>query len=76
MKNVQTLHFDPYAAASYYGDYKLGFIPRQDNHDISRLLDMGWDNIFEVRITSFSPDAHPESQVAVNVYVKNAKLNI
>ena len=35
--------FDPYAVAIYYGDYKLGFIPRGSNHDISKYLDMGLD---------------------------------
>ena len=67
--------FDPYAVAIYYGDFKLGFIPRENNHDISKFLDMGWDNLFEVRITRITPDAHPESQVEVIVYVRNGKLN-
>lgn len=67
--------FDPYAVAIYYGDFKLGFIPREDNHDISKFLDMGWNNLFEVRITRITPDAHPESQVEVIVYVRNGILN-
>ena len=67
--------FDPYAVAIYYGDFKLGFIPREDNHDISKFLDMGWNNLFEVRITRLTPDAHPESQVEVIVYVKNNRIN-
>lgn len=62
--------FDPYAVAIYYGNVKLGFIPRDHNHDISKFLDMGWNDLFEVRITRLSPDAHPESQVEVIVYVK------
>lgn len=65
--------FDPYAVAIYYGEFKLGFIPRKDNHDISKFLDMGWDNLFEVRITRITPDAHPESQVEVIVYVNNSR---
>ena len=58
--------FDP-----YYGEYKLGFIPRGSNHDISKYLEMGLEDIFEVRITRITPDVHPEQQVEVIVYIKN-----
>ena len=63
--------FDPYAVAIYFGDYKLGFIPRGNNHDISKYLDMGLENIYEVRITRITPDVHPEQQVEVIVNIKN-----
>jgi len=62
--------FDPYAVAIYYKDLKLGFIPREDNREISKFLDMDWDDIFEVRVTRLTPDAHPESQVEVVVHIK------
>ena len=61
--------FDPYAVAIYYGEYKLGFIPRGSNHDISKYLDMGLEDIYEVRITRITPDVHPEQQVEVIVYI-------
>ena len=67
----ETNQFDPYAVALYYGEYKLGFIPRGQNHDISKYLDMGLDDIYDVRITRVTPDVHPEDQVEVIVYVKN-----
>ena len=63
--------FDPYAVAIYYGDYKLGFIPRGSNHDISKYLDMGLEDIYDVRITRITPDIHPENQVEVVVKIKN-----
>ena len=62
--------FDPYAVAIYYNDLKLGFIPREENHDFSKFLDMGWNDMYEVRIQRLSPEAHPEQQVEVIVYVK------
>ena len=62
--------FDPYAVAIYYKDFKLGYIPRGSNHDISKYLDMGYEDIYKVRITRISPDAHPENQVEVIVYLK------
>lgn len=63
--------FDPYAVAIYYEDFKLGYIPRDCNHDISKYLDMGLYDIYEVRITRITPDTHPEQQVEVIVYIKN-----
>ena len=63
--------FDPYAVAIYYREFKLGFIPRGSNHDISKYLDMGLEDIYEVRITRITPDVHPEQQVEVIVYIKN-----
>ena len=63
--------FDPYAVAIYYNEFKLGFIPRGENHDISKYLDMGWDDLYDVRITRITPDAHPENQVEVVVKIVN-----
>ena len=65
--------FDPYAVAIYYGEFKLGFIPRGSNHDISKYLDMGLGDIYEVRITRITPDVPPEQQVEVVLYVKSQK---
>lgn len=66
--------FDPYAVAIYYKDYKLGFIPRTNNHDISKFLDMGYSGVFEVRITRITPNVHPEQQLEVIVYLRNNML--
>ena len=54
-------------------DYKLGFIPRGHNHDISKYLDMGLHDIYEVRITRLTPDVQPEQQVEVIVNILNQK---
>ena len=62
--------FDPYAVAIYYGDKKLGFIPKGENEEISKLLDMGYRDIFDVRINQLAPDLHPQEQVSVIVYLK------
>ena len=47
------------------------FIPRGNNHDISKYLDMGFADIYDVRITRITPDVHPEQQVEVIVNIKN-----
>ncbi len=62
--------FDPYAVAIYYKNYKLGFIPRDSNQEISKYLDMGWDDLYEIRVTRITPDVHPESQVEVVVHIR------
>lgn len=58
------------AVALYYGDYKLGFIPSDENEIFAQLLDMGHTDIFEVKICRLCPEAHPERQVSINVYIK------
>lgn len=65
--------FDAYAVALYYGEHKLGFVPRTDNHDLSKFLEMGYGDIFEVVINRVSPTEHPEHQVGVIIYLKRRK---
>ena len=65
--------FDPYAVAIYYGEFKLGFVPRGSNHDISKYLDMGLGKIYDVRITRITPEVKPEDQVEGIVSILNQK---
>ena len=61
---------DPDAVALYFKDYKLGYIPASHNEIISQLIDMGHGGLFEVYVNRVSKDAHPESQVHINIYIK------
>ena len=61
--------FDAYAIALYYREYKLGYVPRSDNHDFSKFLEMGHEGLFEVRINRISKHEHPEHQIGVIVYI-------
>lgn len=71
---------DPYAVAVCYYDqdtdndkadkYVLGYIPRTDNETIANLLEMGWTDIFECRISKLNPEAHPENQVYLTIRIK------
>ena len=61
--------FDPYAIAIWYGDSKLGFVPREDNHELSKFLEMGYEDIFDARIQRVAPEEHPEHQVSVIIYL-------
>ena len=59
--------FDAYAVMIFFKDYKLGYIPRSENKEISKLLEMGHNDIFEVRINQIDPHADPEHQIGVIV---------
>ena len=61
---------DSDAVAVYYRDYKLGFIPGHENEIFAQFLDMGHTDLFEVRVARLCPDAHPERQVHVNIYIR------
>lgn len=62
--------YDQEAVALFLDEYKLGYIPRYLNSMISQFLDMGYQNAFEVRVSRICKEAHPESQVSINVYIK------
>jgi len=54
--------------------YKLGYIPAAKNEAIAQLLDMGWNDVLECRISKFTPDApHYEQQVRLTVWIKRNK---
>jgi hypothetical protein len=44
-------------------EYLLGYIPGEENETIAQLLEMGWEDIFECRISKINPDAHYENQI-------------
>lgn len=54
-------------------EYILGYIPREQNNIISILLDMGWDNILECRISRLDPTVHYENMIHVIIRVKKNK---
>ncbi len=62
--------FDPLAIAIYYKNSKLGYIPQDKNGPLALFLDMDYNDIFEVRISRLNPNAHPEKQVYINIYLK------
>ena len=65
--------FDPFAVAIYYEEYKLGFIPRDGNEIFAQFIDAGYTDIFDMRVQRITPEAHPEKQVGVVVFLKDAE---
>ena len=56
-------------------EYKIGYIPRGENETLAHFLEMGWNNIFECRISKIDENAHPEHQVYLTIKIKkNAKI--
>jgi len=62
--------FDPNAVAIYYRENKLGFVPKSENEMLRKFLNLGYSDIFEVKISQVSPDEHPERQIRVVVRIK------
>ena len=66
--------FDPYAVMVVHDkdddEYLLGYIPRGENETIANLLEMGWANIFECRISKIDPEVHPEEQIHLVIKIK------
>jgi hypothetical protein len=50
-------------------EYLLGYIPSDENETIAKLLEMGWDKIFECRISKINPDAHYENQIRLTIRI-------
>jgi hypothetical protein len=67
--------YDTYAVAIYYKDHKLGYVPRGTNKYISKFLNFGHTDLFEVKINRISPEEHPEHQIGVVVKIKDNRKN-
>jgi hypothetical protein len=67
--------FDAYAVAIYYKETKLGYIPRGENKEISKFLNCGYTDIFEVKICRITSETHTEQQICVQVKIRIKKEN-
>ncbi len=56
--------------------YLIGYIPREDNEDISAFLDMGWGEIFECRISKINSDAHYENQIRLTIRIVRNNVTV
>jgi hypothetical protein len=64
--------YDARAVIIYFGEYKLGYIPRNENRIFHKLLKIGF-NDFDVRIQRIDPTEHPENQIQVVVHLLSKK---
>ena len=47
----------------------IGYIPRGENATIAALLEMGWTDVFECRISMVNQNAHPEAQFHLTIKI-------
>lgn len=66
--------YDANAVAVMYDkgeeSYCLGYVPRGANEYVASLLEMGWTEVFECRISRVNPEAHPDGQVWLTVKIR------
>jgi hypothetical protein len=61
---------DPYAVKILLGEAMLGYIPRGENKEISKFLQLGHTDLFTARVSQIDPETHPERQVHVTVKIQ------
>ena len=69
-KNAVAVMFDDKEADDAFC---IGYLPKEENETIANLLEMGWNNIFECRISKINADAHPEQQINMTIKIKRNK---
>ena len=65
--------YDTQAVAIYFGETKIGYVPRDDNPFLFQLLYYGHDDIFVARINMVDTAAHPERQFRVAVKIADKR---
>jgi hypothetical protein len=73
MKGEPDNPHDPCAVALYHGSTKLGYIPQNENEQISNLIFFGHADILEAKIAQIDPTAHPEQQLRVTIRIKDVR---
>ena len=54
-------------------EFRLGYIPREENEQIAAFLEMGWTDIFECRISKLNSDTHPDNQIHLTIRIVRNK---
>lgn len=74
-------HFDPNAVAIIYEKsfteekegieaFLLGYIPKGANKVIAQFLEMGWNHIFDCRISKINPEAYYDNQIELTIKIR------
>lgn len=63
--------YDAEAVAIYYHDVKLGYVPKDKNSLLSKLLYFGHQDVFDAQIQYVNKETHPERQFRVVVKVRD-----
>ena len=61
--------YDENAVAIYFKDYKIGYVPRKQNKELSKILKTGWDKIFIAYVSDWQ--GHGEKRkITVEILMK------
>ena len=63
--------YDPDAVAIYFGETKIGYIPKAKNGYISNLIYFGHGNIIDAKINSRDLENNPENQFRIVIKIKD-----
>lgn len=66
--------YDTNAVAIYYKDVKIGYIPRESNALISKMILFGYKDIFEVKVRRKNLEFHPDRQLEVVIRIKDWRM--
>ena len=74
-RDLENRHDADAVAVTYHNeedgeDYRIGYLPRESNETVAAILEMGWTDIFECRISKINEEAHPEYQVHLTIKIK------
>ncbi len=61
--------YDPNAVKILFKEIMLGYIPRGENEEISKFLQLGYLKMFSVRVSRINTEAHTERQICVTVKI-------
>ena len=62
---------DPHAVSIYFGDTKLGYVPRAKNGILSSLLYFGHGTILDAKINNRNLENEPERQFRIVIKLKD-----
>lgn len=57
-------------------DQILGYIPRSDNREIAVLLDMGWADLLEAKITKLDKELPYQNRMTIAIYLKRKEADL
>lgn len=67
--------YDPNALAVFCGDTKIGYVPAKLNGMLAQLFFFGHGDIFTCKVSRVVPEEHPEHQVQMTVFVRDARAD-
>ena len=69
-------HFNPKdqnAIEISFEDFKLGFVPKDHNYLLYKMMLFGYEGAFECVVTQINFAEHPERQIRVGIFIKDIR---